>query len=176
MLSLGWIRYGDGGADATKCEVAGTGSGAGQLLGALRDDQVRTSIGRQPDRQAVTRRIVPIDKQHTTPQHHNPTPIEWAQVYFGALRARLGSDSRPRLLSFLWVGPGVGPLRRGKAALHRNAVRDGAMEGGSMLRGEVSLWDEGGEAAVTEVELAARVRAALGAAGVEEDVVVAASS
>ena len=67
---------------------------------------------------------------------HTHTP----QIYFGALRARVGdSGSNTRLLSFLWVGPAVSPLKRGKAALHRNAVQEGAMEGGSMLRGEVSL-------------------------------------
>lgn len=85
------------------------------------------------------------------------------------------TDAAPalvRLLSFLWIGPAVSPLRRGKAALHRNAVRDGAMEGGGVLRGEVSLWDEGVEAVVTEGELGARVRAALGV-GAEEAVVVA---
>lgn len=56
----------------------------------------------------------------------------------------------------------MGPLKRGKAALHRNAVQDGAMEGGSMLRGEVALWDEEKETVVTEEELRARVRRALG--------------
>jgi hypothetical protein len=72
------------------------------------------------------------------------------------------SSSAPRLLSFLWIGPAVGALKRGKAALHLNAVKEGAMEGGSILRGEVKLWDEDREAAVTEQGLELRVRAALG--------------
>lgn len=115
-----------------------------------------------------------LDQPFARPHPPNPPP----QIFFGALRARVGGSSSdaaaaaPRLLSFLWVGPAVSPLRRGKAALHRNAVRDGAMGGGGVLRGEVSLWDEGAEAVVGEEELVARVRAALGAGVAAEGAVV----
>lgn len=40
--SVGWVLYGydQGGANAIKCVMAATGSGAGDLLAALREDQV----------------------------------------------------------------------------------------------------------------------------------------
>lgn len=172
--AVGWVLFGyDGaGANTGKCVVAATGSGASGLLDALREDQVGVLAGIRPicpGKHQRSKRRAPTAARRPTPHspthHHITTPTHHEyQIFFGALRAReeASSDPRPRLLSFLWVGPRVGPLKRGKAALHRNAVQDGAMEGGSMLRGEVALWDEERGAVVTEEELRARVRRALG--------------
>lgn len=53
-----------------------------------------------------------------------------AQVTFGGVRVRL-ADGQSKFLSFLAVGEAVGGMKRGKAALHKNAVVNGLLEGTS---------------------------------------------
>ncbi len=87
------------------------------------------------------------------------------QVYFGALRVkgRKTKEGQCKCLSFQWVGPEVGGMERGKAAMHKNGVVQGVMEGGVV--GELKVeadeeegWTTGG------IEAAARK-----AVGAEEE-------
>jgi hypothetical protein len=71
-------------------------------------------------------------------------------VVFGGLRARVGEGAK--FFSFLVIGENIGGMKKGKAAMHKNAVVNGVMEGVNGELAFASLDECTEEAAIAQIK------------------------
>ena len=148
--SVGWVLY-------TYGSAAGAGGNVGKPAGS--------KIGLACTGQGLDGLIQVLQGEEEGKRH----------VYFGALRVRRKreqqqeeQEGRCKCLSFLWVGPEVGGVARGKAVLHKNGVVQGLMEGGVVGELKVDVDEEEGWTK-EGIEAAARKAVGVGSGRKEEE-------